>query len=709
MNTTHPSRRSLSAIRAVALVVLALGLLLASPRDRVLAHATLIASDPTDDAVLPLPPTRVTLTFAEPVDVQLSSIEVTTTNGQRMDRDDLMSHDGGRRLMVSLKPLERGTYIVDWKNVSTIDGHPLSGRFAFHVGERSSGALISKGAPTFPSPLEPPARFMLDAGLLVLVGTLSVTAFVVRPTRGEDPASSTALPRMVLAAAGLALVGAALQLTAQVAATEASPVDLLSGRWGTGYLVRAVALMATLLLAFVHRPRLALATALVALLSIAATSHGAAIRGLATPAIIADALHLAAVAIWVGGLPAVLLVLWTHRGERNELTATFRRFSTIALIAAGIAGVTGTYLAWLHVLNFSAFDNTYGRAVLAKVAFFAGLVVLGAVNRRWSLPSLQRGARHRLRLTLGIEVALGIGLVAAVAVMTSTLPAREALRPALPGGVTTTADGTRIEVRAGPGLPGANEVTIHVRDSRGGAVEGAAVAFHATPLGQQSDSPVTTTSAGPGTYQAPFVFGARGVWNVTVSVAPRAGFDASGSVRMEIGAAPPPRPAPSIAWGWKGFGWVLVIGGAFAAAVSDREWAWRGRSRSPWYGAGAAALGLVVLILVAPRFAEPTSLPAASPDTLALGQQVYEANCQRCHGAELAPTEAVADLRLHALMHADSYFLDLVRNGRPGTTMPAFRDSLSEKQIGAVLTYIQEEVRRLEAAKSASPLPTPAR
>lgn len=710
MRPHHPLR----ALRALALLVLVCGALLAVPRDRVFAHATLVASDPADDAVVPLPPSRVTLSFTEPVEPRLSSIEVTTTEGRRVDRDDLAVQDGGRRTAVSLMPLERGTYIVDWKNVSTIDGHPLSGRFAFHVGERSSNALVSKGAPTFPSLLEPPARFLLDAGVLMLAGTLSVLAFVMRPGRdGSQARPETALGRLALAAAGVAIAGAALQLAAQASATGAPPLDVLQGRWGTAYVVRAVAVILAGGLVLLRRPRLALAAAAIALASLPVTSHGAAVRGLATPAVAAGALHLAAVALWVGGLPGMLVLVWTQRGERDqraEVAAALRRFSTLALVATGVAGLTGAYLAWLHVLRLSAFDTAYGRAVLAKVALFLGLVVLGAVNRRWSLPALARGARHRLRLTLGIEVAFGIGLVAAVAVMTSTLPAREGLRPELPGGVTTTLDGTRVEVRARPGLPGANEITIDVRDGRGRAVEGASVALRAAPTGQEPDAPITAAGKGGGTYQASAVLGARGVWVAFVSVAPREGFDTNASVRLEVGGAPPPRPTPSVPWGWKGFGWMLIVGGAFSAAVADREWAWRGRRRSPWYGASAAAAGLVVLILVAPRSAEPTALPAASPATLALGEQVYQANCQRCHGVGLVPAEGVADLRAHILMHADSYFLTLVRDGRPATAMPPFRDTLSEKQIGAVLRYIQEEVTLLEAAPSTPSLfPTPAR
>ncbi|TAK76903.1 MAG: hypothetical protein EPO16_06455, partial [Dehalococcoidia bacterium] len=329
-------RRLQTVPRALVLAVLALGVLLATPHDRVAAHAALAASDPADGAVVPLPPARVTLTFTEPVDARLSSIEVTTTEGRRVDRDDLAVQEGGRRATVSLAPLERGTYIVDWKNVSTVDGHPLSGRFAFHVSERSSDALVSKGAPTFPSRLEPPARFLLDGGLLILAGTLGVIATAVRPPRRDAVAWEAPLNRLALAAAGLALAGAALQLAAQTSATGAAPMDVLSGRWGTAYVTRVVDVGLAIALILMRRPRLALVPMAVALATLAATSHGMAVRGLAAPAVIADGLHLAAVALWVGGLPAVLLLVWKHRGDRAEIAATLRRFSTLALIAAGV-------------------------------------------------------------------------------------------------------------------------------------------------------------------------------------------------------------------------------------------------------------------------------------------------------------------------------------------------------------------------------------
>ncbi len=113
---------------------------------------------------------------------------------------------------------------------------------------------------------------------------------------------------------------------------------------------------------------------------------------------------------------------------------------------------------------------------------------------------------------------------------------------------------------------------------------------------------------------------------------------------------------------------------------------------------------------MAPRFAIPTSLPDPTPETLARGQTLYEANCARCHGANFVPAEGVSDLRAHVPVHGDEYLLDVVRNGRPGSAMASFRETLSEQEIGAVLAYVREQATRLAvASSSASPLPTPAR
>ena len=108
------------------------------------------------------------------------------------------------------------------------------------------------------------------------------------------------------------------------------------------------------------------------------------------------------------------------------------------------------------------------------------------------------------------------------------------------------------------------------------------------------------------------------------------------------------------------------------------------------------------MLAIAPRYSEPTKPPVRLTRH---ARPRYEANCAKCHGTNFVPaTEGAADLRIHVPVHPDTYLLDIVRNGRPGTAMPPFRDSLSETEIGAVLTYVREQATTLAVA---APSPAP--
>ncbi|MBT3189902.1 MAG: cytochrome c [Anaerolineae bacterium] len=82
----------------------------------------------------------------------------------------------------------------------------------------------------------------------------------------------------------------------------------------------------------------------------------------------------------------------------------------------------------------------------------------------------------------------------------------------------------------------------------------------------------------------------------------------------------------------------------------------------------------------------------ASRDVLALGEEVYAANCATCHGAngeghgevEVAPA---LDATEHAWHHADGQLQGLIVNG--GEQMPPFGESLTNDEVVAVIRYFQ--------------------
>ena len=113
-----------------------------------LAHANLASSDPAEGAALDSAPSKVTLTFTEPPDPQLSTIEVLNAAGSEVQSGAVRPVSGDpSSLQVALPgDLPDGVYTVSWSVISTTDGHPTRGAFAFGVGVDQASVSVSPGA-----------------------------------------------------------------------------------------------------------------------------------------------------------------------------------------------------------------------------------------------------------------------------------------------------------------------------------------------------------------------------------------------------------------------------------------------------------------------------------------------------------------------------------------------------------------------------------
>ncbi len=98
------------------------------------AHAHLESSTPAADATLQTAPAEVAIVLSEEIEPKFSTIEVKDAHGTRVDKGDVhLAPDNAKRLIVSLKPLDPGSYKVDWK-VTSVDTHKTHGSFGFKVG-----------------------------------------------------------------------------------------------------------------------------------------------------------------------------------------------------------------------------------------------------------------------------------------------------------------------------------------------------------------------------------------------------------------------------------------------------------------------------------------------------------------------------------------------------------------------------------------------
>jgi len=216
-----------------------------------------------------------------------------------------------------------------------------------------------------------------------------------------------------------------------------------------------------------------------------------------------DWVHLLGAAAWVGGLVALLVVLFPRplSGREPFAGSVVSRFSLVAGGALGVLVLTGVLSALRFVPSVRAFVITpYGALLLIKLALVAPMAALGAVNFFILRPRLARQqhmspALRRLLASVTGEASVGALIVLIVAALTITPPARVALQspppePA-PLALAGVAGDVRVVLEVVPAQPGINRFTIRGTDSSGAVLNGEVrVLLRVTKLDEEID-PVT--------------------------------------------------------------------------------------------------------------------------------------------------------------------------------------------------------------------------
>ncbi|MGC5567042.1 copper resistance CopC/CopD family protein [Streptomyces sp. FR-108] len=466
------------------------------------AHSAVRNTDPREGSVLKTAPREVTMTFTESVGITDDSLRVLSPENRRVNAGDTEHVSGSSdKVRVRLRDdLPDGTFTVAWRVVSA-DSHPISGAFTFSIGEPSattaaisaepavnpaSGALydiaryaayaavaLLIGVTVFVLACRPPSpqplRGLVRAGWWTLFGTTVVLVFLRGPyERGTGPSTLldpelientlTSRPGWALLARLVLLAGVAVFLVRTEAALRRSGPE---GRTSAPEPTPTPAVLAVG--AF-------LALALAGTWAVA--EHASA--GIQVPlAMTSTVLHLLAMAVWLGGLGALLTAL--HRSETPLPAASVHRFSRLAFASVTVLVLTGVYQSWRGLGSFDAvFDTSYGRILVAKVCAVVALLAAAAFSRRWTArltevtrPSKTRvpemavsvaasdptpvpapgpttdapspssaagaegGAGHRaLRRSVLAEVVVGVAVLVITTVLTGTQPGRAELETA---------------------------------------------------------------------------------------------------------------------------------------------------------------------------------------------------------------------------------------------------------------------------------------
>lgn len=183
--------------------LVALGLLAAAPA--AWAHTELIGSDPANGATLPQPPTRLTLTFSEPVPAESATVTVTAPDGTGWTVGEVSA--SGATLAVPVTPgaSPAGQYVVSWQ-VESLDGDFVSGRTTFTLAAAPAPPpAVPTTAPAVTS--APPAVTSSAAptGTATPVATAPPTTQAVPAEEGGFPVWAWVVGALVVVAAGVAL------------------------------------------------------------------------------------------------------------------------------------------------------------------------------------------------------------------------------------------------------------------------------------------------------------------------------------------------------------------------------------------------------------------------------------------------------------------------------------------------------------------------
>lgn len=179
----------------------------------------------------------------------------------------------------------------------------------------------------------------------------------------------------------------------------------------------------------------ALVLGAVLLVTLAFVGHAAAVGHGAIHLIhaLADMLHLAGAAGWIGALPALVFCL-AQPLPVAELTRLTVRFSRLGIVCVVVLAASGAVNALFLVGSFAALAGTpYGRVLLVKLGLFVVMLGLAAVNKRRLTPRLvagERTAAATLRRNAMLEVACGAAVVVLVAALGVMAPANHSLHAA---------------------------------------------------------------------------------------------------------------------------------------------------------------------------------------------------------------------------------------------------------------------------------------
>ena len=381
-----------------------------------LAHNAFVSSSPFDGETVESSPTQWSITFTKSVPLETFSGEIINGDGVRTQLTNAVHGASDNIVVATLPTALSGAITARWKLVSS-DGHVVSGRVAFSVGATTTSTLPAvtpsslvpemtvataeefSNATSVPETVRWSLRMLGYLAIVFLGGLIFAELFLA-----EGAMAAAAGRRLLLMSSAAITVVPILQGWIFLADVNGysffkAPLDtfdLFSSTPGSMMLTRALTGAAISYAAVVAWPQItntikerqAIGLIGVYLVTLAYTSHS---RSQALPllGIPVDVLHVAASAVWLGGLAVIALTVIPLVDPKNALLTYTRygRYAQYAVITIVVTGVIQTLR--LHGVSLSSlFGERHGQILLLKIVAVGLMLKVGDINRRRLLKNL---------------------------------------------------------------------------------------------------------------------------------------------------------------------------------------------------------------------------------------------------------------------------------------------------------------------------------
>ncbi|MFJ7849343.1 copper resistance protein CopC [Peribacillus sp. NPDC097206] len=447
-------------------------------------HASVLSSNPSPNESLDTIPEKISIQFSETIQSSFHSLAMYSKEGKEIPLQDIQV-SGNTLEATWSSSFDEGVYIIKWRVVSS-DGHPIKGTIPFQYGESNipSDQLIGEEHAGFPSTTQIVLQSLQYLCFAALTGALFFyLSLVKRPT--PDQISNRARRYIWLSYTGLAI---SILLSLPLKVTIDADVGwwhafngiylkevLQTTQFGNIWMIEMVLLIALLVaILAIWRNYFNKVSLLTSFILISALMVCKALIGHTMDtthqylAVSMDFLHVMSMALWLGGLLAILIILpksynpkLTDVDKKTFYWSIIQKFSSWAVLFVIVLIVSGLYSSFQHVPTLhSLLNTTYGQLLLGKIGLMSIMLGFGAFH-------LLRGKRKtkKLGLSTGIEFSLGIIILLIAALLTNVQTAKSSPGPVEKTEMTENNDQVTLSVT--PNEIGENLIQVELINNEG--------------------------------------------------------------------------------------------------------------------------------------------------------------------------------------------------------------------------------------------------